>query len=89
MPMFAAGYCGFDFRRPESIEFFAQWKEAMLNGCFKGSWEDHRHDMTCGSIIAYKLGLVPKYSSGGQFFAYMGEGYGKPASTACFYLYGI
>lgn len=89
MPMFAAGYCGFDFRRPESIEFFAEWKESMLNGCFKGSWIDHRHDMTCGSIIANKRGLVPKYSPGGQFFAYVGPAYVQHLPTACFHLYGL
>ncbi len=89
MPMFAAGYCGFDFRNPISIEFFAQWKESMLNGCFRGSWSDHRHDMTCGSIIANKLDLVPRYSPGGQFFAYIGPAYGEPSPTACYHLLGL
>lgn len=88
MPMFAAGYCGFDFRNPISIEFFAEWKESMLNGMFKGGWDVTRHDMTCGSIIANKQGLLPLFSSGGQFFAYIGESYGEPKESVCFHLKG-
>jgi hypothetical protein len=89
MPMFSAGFCGFDFRNPISVEFFAEWKEAMLNGMFKGDWETSRHDMTAGSIIANKRGLLPLYSSGGQFFAYIGNGYGKPKDSVVFHLQGI
>lgn len=89
MPMFSAGFCGFDFRNPISTEFFAEWKESMLNGMFKGNWQESRHDMTCGSIIANKRGLLPLYSPGGQFFAYIGPGYGKPKETVCFHLKGI
>lgn len=89
MPMFSAGFVGFDFRKNESIEFFARWKESMLNGMFKGSWSEHRHDMTCGSIIANQMGLNKNYSSGGQFFAYVGPGYSEPLESACFHLKGI
>lgn len=89
MPMFAAGYIGFDFTNPISIEFFAEWRESMLNGCFKGSWADHRHDMTCGSIIANKRGLVPLYSPGGNFFSYIGPAYGPAKETSVFHLMGL
>lgn len=89
MPMFSAGYCGFDFTNQISIEFFAEWKESMLNGMFKGNWADHRHDMTCGSIIANKQGLLPLYSTGGQFFAYIGESFGEPKESVCFHLKGM
>lgn len=89
MPMFAAGYIGFDFTNPVSIEFFAEWKESMLNGCFKGSWTDHRHDMTCGSIIANKRGLLPLYSPGGNFFSYIGKDYGAPKESSVFHLLGL
>lgn len=89
MPMFAAGYCGFDFRNPISVEFFAEWKEAMLNGMFKGGWDVTRHDMVCGSIIANKRGLLPLYSPGGQFFAYIGESFGVPKESVCFHLQGL
>lgn len=89
MRMFAAGYVGFDFTSSISIEFFEKWKQSMLAGCFKGSWEDHRHDMTAGSIIANQMGLVSRYSPVQHFFAYIGEGYTKPKSTAVFHLQGI
>ena len=89
MPMFSAGFCGFDFRNPISQEFFAEWKEAMLNGVFKGRWEDSRHDMTAGSIIANKQGLLPLYSKGGTFFAYIGEGFGTPKETVVCHLQGM
>lgn len=89
MPMFSAGFCGFDFTNPISIEFFAEWKEAMLNGMFKGNWQESRHDMAAGSIIANKRGLVPLYSSGGQFFAYIGEAFGEPKESVVFHLKGI
>lgn len=89
MPMFSAGYCGFDFRNPISQEFFAEWKESMLNGIFKGKWEDSRHDMTAGSIIANKQGLLPLYSKGGNFFAYIGEGFGQPKESVVCHLRGM
>lgn len=89
MPMFSAGFCGFDFRNPISQEFFAEWKEAMNNGIFKGRWEDSRHDMTAGSIIANKQGLLPLYSKGGSFFAYIGEGFGQPKDSVVFHLQGM
>lgn len=88
MPMFAAGYCGFDFTHGLAQEFFAEWKESMLNGCFKGSWTDHRHDMTCASIIANKHNMLKDYSSGGQYFAYIGEVYGTPLPTVVGHLVG-
>lgn len=89
MPMFAAGYVGFDFTNEISNEFFFKWKKSMEYGCFKGSWDNHRHDMSAGSIIANQMGLVKLYSQSGQFFAYVGEGYDKPKETACFHLQGI
>jgi|GEM_PF-1141392 len=89
MPMLSAGFIGFDFRRNVANEFFTKWKESMEAGCFKGSHKDHRHDMTCASIIANQMGLVNRYSPGGQFFAYVGPGYGPPSETAVFHLAGI
>lgn len=89
MPMFSAGYMGLDFRNPISREFFAEWKESMLNGIFKGSWKDHRHDMAAGSIIANKHGLLPLYSKGGTFFAYVGEVFGEPKETVVAHLKGM
>lgn len=89
MPMFSAGFCGFDFSNPVSQQFFAEWKESMRNGMFKGRWEDSRHDMTAGSIIANKQGLLPLYSKGGTFFAYIGEGFTEPKPTVVCHLQGM
>jgi hypothetical protein len=89
MPMFSAGFCGFDFRNPVSIEFFDKWKAAMMAGMFKGRWDESRHDMVCGSIIANQMGLLDSYSSGGQFFAYIGPGYGEPKETVVCHLQGL
>lgn len=89
MPMFSAGFVGFDFTQPTAVEFFKRWKKSRDDGYFAGSWDDHRHDMTCGSIIANQMGLVKNFSPGGQFFAYVGPGYEKPKSTAVFELHGI
>lgn len=89
MPMFAAGYCGFDFRHSISMEFIARWTLAMQAGMFKGNWEESRHDMTVGSIIANIMELLPLYSPGGQFFAYVGEIFGEPKESVVFHLKGL
>ena len=89
MPMFAAGYCGFDFRTKTAQDFFDRWWKSMEAGAFRGSWADHRHDMTCASIIANQMGLLERYSPGGQFFAYIGPAYSAPKETVCFHLIGL
>lgn len=89
MPMFAAGYIGLDFTNPRSLDFFKQWKRSMIDGCFKGSWTDHRHDMSAGSIIAWQMGISYLYSRAGKYFSYVGEGYKDPSETSVFHLQGI
>lgn len=69
MPMYGnAGFLGLNFDFQIAREFFSQWTESMQAGCFKGLWSDHRHDMTCGSIIANRLGM--KYKSGHSYLQY-------------------
>jgi hypothetical protein len=87
MTMFSAGLLGLDRTSPIAMEFFNQWKASALAGCFRGSWNDHRHDMTAGSIIAQRMGL--KYQRGGSHMAYLGEGYQKPDPGVVFHLQGI
>lgn len=87
MTMFSAGLLGLDKRSPIAMEFFQQWKASALAGCFKGSWNDHRHDMTCASIIAQRLGM--EYQRGGSHMAYLGDGYQKPGPDVVFHLQGI
>lgn len=65
-----AGMLGLNMNEVISQDFFAQWKQSMLDGMFIGSWSNHRHDMTCGSIIANKLGM--KYKSGNEWLQYAG-----------------
>jgi len=83
--MFSAGFLGLNFDKKICGEFFAKWKQSMLDGAFKGSWDNHRHDMTCGSIIAQKQ-LDMEYIRGGTYLSYIGDAYGTPSETSIFHL---
>jgi len=85
--MFSAGLVGLNLKSEIAMEFFYKWKQSALAGCFRGDWKDHRHDMTCGSIIAERLGM--KYQSGGSHMAYIGEAYGEPKEGVVFYAQGL
>jgi hypothetical protein len=78
-----AGFLGLNFDNPIASEFFEQWKQSMLNGLFKGNWNNndntesndlscrgHRHDMSCGSIVANKLGMNKRYKRGDEWLEY-------------------
>ena len=85
--MFSAGLLGLNGASEIAWKFFQQWKASALAGCFKGDWKDHRHDMTCASIIAQRLGM--RYQRGGQHMSYIGPGYSQPEKGSVFYLQGI
>lgn len=85
--MFSAGLLGLNLKNERAFEFFNQWKLSAKAGCFSGSWEDHRHDMTCASIIASRLGF--KYQTGGTHLAYIGPGYSTPKNSVVFYCQGM
>lgn len=87
LKMFSAGLLGLDRRSSTAMEWFYQWKQSAKHGCFKGNWADHRHDMTCGSIIAERMKL--KYQTGGTHMAYIGEGYPEPKEGVVFYCQGL
>jgi len=87
MFMFSAGLTGLNKNSPLAMEFFNQWKLSALSGCFKGDYSNHRHDMTCASIIAQRLGM--KYQRGGQHMSYIGPGYSAPESESVFWLQGL
>jgi hypothetical protein len=89
MRMFSSGFTGIDFTTEIGCSFFDLWKKSMLAGCFKGTWQEHRHDQTCGSIIANQLGMDKMYSEGGTYFSYIGEAYGEPKETAICHLIGV
>lgn len=85
--MFSAGLLGLNFNNPDTQLWFAVWKTAATNGHFKGSYSNHRHDMTCGSIIAQRMGF--KYERGGSHLSYVGPGYSQPEAGTIFLLQGI
>lgn len=87
MTLFSAGLLGLNKKSEVAMEFFRQWKASGIAGCFKGSWETHRHEMTCASIIAQRLGM--KYQRGGKHLSYIGPGYSQPESNTVFYLQGL
>jgi hypothetical protein len=69
MPMY--GNCGLialDFDKHIATTFFESWEKSMLDGQFIGSWSDHRHDMTCGSVVANRLKM--KLQTGNEWLAY-------------------
>lgn len=78
-----AGLLGLNFNNHASESFFDAWREAKLNGLFKGSWNNdnqtesrdlrclgHRHDLSCGSILAYRNGM--QLQPGDQILQYAG-----------------
>lgn len=85
--MFSAGLLGLNGKNERAMEFLRQWKASALGGCFRGSWSDHRHDMTAGSIIAQRLGM--SYNRGGSTLSYIGPGYSKPEPGSLVYCQGL
>lgn len=85
--MLSAGLIGLNKNDVKAMEFLKLWRESAKAGCFRGDWQDHRHDQTCASIIATRLGL--KYQRGGQYLSYIGPGYSAPEPSSIFYLQGM
>lgn len=85
--MFSAGLLGLNRDSEVAMKFLDQWEASAKAGCFRGDWSDHRHDMTCASIIATRLGM--KYHTGGTHLAYIGPGYSSPNKSAVFYCQGM
>lgn len=67
-----AGFLGLNFDMPAPNEFFKKWEAAMNAGCFKGSWDNHRHDMSCSSIIVNQMGIISLAKHGDQWLQYAG-----------------
>ncbi len=94
------GFFALDFDVEIAQEFFKRWKQAMLDGMFKGSWNNDnncessdprckgtRHDMICGSIIANQLGMYsfPEH----LLMAYAGAQYNDPPETTVMLAQGL
>jgi hypothetical protein len=65
-----AGFLGLDFNHPSSQTFFNAWREAMKAGMFKGSWDNHRHDMSCSSASWHGMGF--NMVAGDEWLQYAG-----------------
>lgn len=88
MPMYGnAGLLGLNFNSQIACSFFKRWVESMENNCFKGSWDNHRHDMSAGSIIANKLGM--KYKKGDELLEYAAPGSKPKNNTIIFQAEGM
>lgn len=85
--MFSAGLLGLNRDTQVAQEFLRQWELSAKAGCFSGDWANHRHDMTCASIIASRLGMG--YQRGGSHLAYVGPGYSIPHDDIVFYCQGM
>lgn len=85
IPMYSAGLTGLNLVNSDANKFLDEWLYYAKDGeTFCGDWEDHRHDMSVASYLAYKYKF--KLSDGGNFMAYIGEGYSKPKESVVFYL---
>lgn len=88
MPCYGnAGFLAFDWRKFWARNFFLPWEKAMLDGMFKGSWSNHRHDLTCGSIIANQMHL--KYIPGNEILQYAAPTDTPNNETICLFAQGL
>lgn len=67
-----AGFLGIDLTKTDGKSFFSKWRESMEAGMFQGSWDDHRHDMSCSSAIVHQMGLFHLAYKGDQILQYGG-----------------
>lgn len=55
IPLMEGKIIGFDLRYARAKDFLSQWISYAGAGAFNGSWDDHRHDITVGAVIAHRL----------------------------------
>lgn len=77
-----AGFLGIDHTNSDAMEFFRQWKQSMEDGMFKGSWDDHRHDMSCSSAILYDMGWLHIALPSDQILHYGATEFDKPLNDS-------
>lgn len=87
VPLYSAGFTGLNFNNERTVTFFEMWKQSMIDGQFKGDWSNHRHDLSCASIIAHKLGM--KYQKCGKYFQYAAPHETPNQKTVIFFAQGI
>lgn len=57
IPLMDGKIIGLNLTHPKGINFLTMWKAYADLGVFQGSWEDHRHDITAGAVIAHRMGM--------------------------------
>ena len=57
LPLMEGKIIGLDLTNDLAMAWLKEWKRAADIGAFNGSWENHRHDITCGAVIAHRLGM--------------------------------
>lgn len=85
--MIAACCYGLNFENEKTIEFWNKVKQAMNDGIFNGSWDNHRHDQTVMSIVAYQMGM--KLHEPNSIFEYAKEGDMPSKDSILFFADGI
>jgi hypothetical protein len=97
-----AGFLGLNVHNPLAMEFLNLWEASAKAGMFKGAWTNannsesadprcrgHRHDMSCGSIIANKLGMNKNYLRGDEWLEYNAPGAHPRNETIIFQAQGV
>lgn len=97
-----AGFLGLNVHNPTAMEFLNRWEASAKDGAFKGAWTNlnnsesmdrecrgHRHDMTCGSIIANQLGMNKFYLRGDEWLEYNAPGAHPRNETIIFQAQGV
>lgn len=85
--MMAACCFGLDFDNEETVVFWEHVKNAMNAGIFNGLWDDHRHDQTCMSILAYQMDM--KLQEPNVIFEYAKDGDTPSKESILFFADGI
>lgn len=80
-----AGFLGLNFDDPIAAEFFRQW--FGYRHLFAGSWDNSRHDMTVGSIIANRLSM--EFQSGDEWLSYASPAAPKKNDTIIIHAEGM
>lgn len=85
--MIAACCFGLNFTNDRTIEFWSKVKQAMNDGIFNGSWDNHRHDQAVMSILAYQMDM--KLHEANSIFEYAKEGDTPSKDSILFFADGI
>lgn len=57
IPLMEGKIIGLDFTSQFANDWLDRWLYAAKIGAFNGDWSDHRHDITCGAVVAHWLGM--------------------------------